>query len=68
MFFFFFLFFQTEDFNSSERCQKQTVSYNMEWCFQLRYVECRGDKWYCDTEPLSKSDGLGLRFSKLQNA
>lgn len=49
-------FFSTEDyFNSSEHCQsKQTVSYNVEWCLQLQYVECSGDKWYCDTELLSK--------------
>lgn len=50
------IFFSTEDyFNSLEHCQsKQTVSYNVEWCLQLQYVECSGDKWYCDTELLSK--------------
>lgn len=49
-------FFSTEDyFNSLEHCQsKQTVSYNVEWCLQLQYVECSGDTWYCDTELLSK--------------
>lgn len=54
-------FFSTEDFNSLEHCQsKQTVSYNVEWCLQLQYVECSGDTWYCDTELLSKV----MSFSK----
>lgn len=49
-------------FNSSEHCQsKQTVSYNVEWCLQLQYVECSGDKWYCDTELLYKISKLHLQ-------
>lgn len=52
-----FFFSSTEDyFNSLEHFQsKQTVSYNVEWCLQLQYVECSGEKkWYCDTELLPK--------------
>jgi len=57
-----FFFLNRNYFNSLEHCQsKQTVSYNVEWCLQLQYVECSGDTWYCDTELLFQISKLHLQ-------